>query len=433
MAIVRVAPAAVLNGAISVPPDKSITHRAILFGAISDRTVTVERPLDSEDTGATLSAMESCRVTVHGHLGDRIALDGAGLRGLRPPATIDCMNAGTLMRLLAGILVGQRCDGVQLDGDASLRRRPMMRVAGPLQAMGADIHTLPGGTPPVTITGSAALRALTHELKVASAQVKSAILLAGMFADGETWVIEPEPSRDHTELMLAAAGVPILRDGAAVGVRGPVEGLALPDMRVPGDFSSAAFHIVAGVLRADPVVRLTGVNLNPTRTGLLRVLERMGADVRVDERDPVAGEPNGDIYVRRTDGLVATEVAPDEVPSLIDELPLVGLLGAFASGVTVVRGAQELRVKESDRIDSVCAALRALGVRADDAPDGFSVHGAGRIGGGDVEAGGDHRLAMLGAVAGLASEDGVAVHGFEAAAVSYPRFANDLAELGAVG
>jgi 3-phosphoshikimate 1-carboxyvinyltransferase len=428
-----VAPVSLLNGAIRVPPDKSITHRALLLAALSDGPVVVENALDSQDTGATLAAVEACGVPVEGHLGGTVTLHGVGLRGLRPPGRIDCMNAGTLMRLLVGILTGQRCDGVVLDGDESLRRRPMGRVARPLTAMGAEVRTAPGGTPPLVVDAPVPLAGLRHELAVASAQVKSCILLAGLYADGETWVSEPEASRDHTERMLAAAGVPLLRADGAVGVRGPVAGLALPDLTVPGDFSSAAFHVVAGVLRADPVMRLTGVNLNPTRTGLLAVLARMGADVRVEPGQPMAGEPFGDVYVRRAGSLTATQVGPDEVPSLIDELPLVGLLGAFAAGVTRVRGARELRVKESDRIASVCAALRAMGVRADEHDDGFDVHGAGGLVGGEVQAGGDHRLAMLGAVAGLASRDGVTVHGFEAAAVSYPRFARDLAELGALG
>jgi 3-phosphoshikimate 1-carboxyvinyltransferase len=269
---------------------------------------------------------------------------------------------------------------------------------------------------------------------VASAQVKSCLLLAGLYAEGETWVREPAPSRDHTERMLEASGVPLLRDGeTAVGVRGPVDGLSLPDLEVPGDLSSAAFLLAAGVLRADPEVRLTGVNLNPRRAGLLRVLGRMGAEVRIEGGEPAVGEPAGDVIVRRAGRLQATEIAPEEVPSLIDELPLIGLLGAFAAGTTVVRGAGELRVKESDRIAAAIGALRALGARAEELPDGFAVTGAGRLAGGAVASGGDHRIAMLGAVAGLVSEEGVSVDGFEAAAVSYPGFARDLAALSAVG
>jgi len=434
MTVVRIPPVPRLAGRVSVPPDKSITHRALLLGALSDRTVTIERPLESDDTLATLNAVEACGATVDGLLGRRVEMEGRGLRGLSPPPMIDCANSGTLMRLLTGILVGQPGEDVILDGDESLRRRPMGRIAAPLRAMGAHVVTAPGGTPPLAVSGGRPLAALDHRLEVASAQVKSCLLLAGLFADGETWVEEPAPSRDHTERMLAAAGVAVLRDGERrVGVRGPVASLALPDLEVPGDISSAAFHLVAGALLADPEVRLAGVNLNPRRSGILRVLERMGVRVRVIPGPEVAGEPCGDLVVERAGTLQATEVAPEEVPSLIDELPLVGLLGAFAAGTTVVRGAEELRVKESDRIATVVAALRALGARAEERSDGFAVTGARRLLGGGMEAHGDHRLAMLGAIAGLASVEGVSVGGFEAAAVSYPGFAADLAALGAVG
>jgi 3-phosphoshikimate 1-carboxyvinyltransferase len=433
MSIVRISPAARLSGSLRVPPDKSITHRALLFGALSDRTVRVERPLDSEDTFATLTAVEACGAEVDGLLGAGVQIAGRGAYGLRPPPMIDCANAGTLMRLLAGILAGYPGGDTLMAGDDSLCRRPMNRIAKPLRAMGADIVTTPGGTPPMAVRGRRPLLAMEHRLEVASAQVKSCILLAGLYADGETWVEEPVASRDHTERMLAAAGVSILRDGERrVGVRGPVESLALPDLTVPGDISSAAFHLVAGALRADPEVRLVGVNLNPRRTGILDVMERMGVTIRVDAGSDVAGEPCGDLIVERAGTLHATEVEPEEVPRLIDELPMVGLLAAFAAGTTVVRGAEELRVKESDRIATVVAALRALGVRAEERPDGFAVTGSPRLLGGEVEAQGDHRLAMLGAIAGLASEEGVSVVGFEAAAVSYPGFASDLASLGAV-
>jgi 3-phosphoshikimate 1-carboxyvinyltransferase len=432
MAVVRVAPVSLLRGAVTVPPDKSLTHRSLLLAAVSDRDVRIGRPLDSEDTGATLAAVAACGAAVAGDLGREVWVAGRGLRGLRPPPHVDCMNAGTLMRLLAGILVGQPTSHVVMDGDDSLRRRPMTRIARPLRAMGAEVFTAPGGTPPLVVSGGAALRGVEHRLEVASAQVKSCALLAGLYAEGETWVHEPAPSRDHTERMLEAAGVPLLREGGAVGVRGPVERLALPDVDVPGDFSSAAALLVAAALLADPEVRLRGVNLNPGRTGLLAVMARMGADVTVEEGAPVAGEPCGDLVVRRADRLRATEVAPEEVPAMIDELPLVGVLGALAEGTTTVRGAGELRVKESDRIASVVAALRALGVAAEEREDGFAVTGSGRIAGGTVASAGDHRLAMLGAVAGLASREGVAVEGYEAVAVSYPGFARDLAAVGGV-
>jgi 3-phosphoshikimate 1-carboxyvinyltransferase len=432
MPVVRVAPVPAIGGTLRVPPDKSLTHRALMLAAVSDREVRLARPLDSADTGATLGAVEACGVRAEGHLGDAVAIEGRGLRGLRPPPALDCANAGTLMRLLPGLLVGQAAEHVVLDGDDSLRLRPMARVARPLRAMGAVVFTAPGGTPPLVVSGGAPLRGTEHRLPVASAQVKSCLLLAGLFADGETWVHEPAPSRDHTERMLAAAGAPVLREGGAVGVRGPVEGISLPDLEVPGDFSSAAPHLVAGALLGDPEVRLEGVNLNPRRTGLLAVMRRMGAEVREEPGPDVAGEPSGALVVGRAGALRATEVAPEEVPSMIDELPLVGVLGAMASGTTVVRGAAELRAKESDRIAALVAALRALGVRAQERDDGFEVRGDGRLPGGTMGSAGDHRLAMVGAVAGLASLDGVGVDGFEAVAVSYPGFAQDLAGLGAV-
>jgi 3-phosphoshikimate 1-carboxyvinyltransferase len=432
MPVVRVEPVPAIGGTLRVPPDKSLTHRALLLAAVSDRHVRIGRPLDSADTGATLAAVEASGVPVEGHLGDAVLVEGRGLRGLRPPPALDCANAGTLMRLLPGLIVGQHAEHVVLDGDDSLRRRPMTRVARPLRAMGAVVFTAPGGTPPLVVSGGAALRGVEHRLEIASAQVKSCLLLAGLYAEGETWVHEPVPSRDHTERMLAAAGVPVRREGTAVGVRGPAERLSLPDLEVPGDFSSAAPHLVAGALLGDPEVRLEGVNLNPGRTGLLAVMRRMGADVREEPGPDVAGEPCGTLAVGRAGPLRATEVAPEEVPSMIDELPLVGVLGAMASGTTVVRGAAELRAKESDRIAALVSALRALGVRADERDDGFEVRGAGRLPGGTMGSEGDHRLAMVGAVAGLASLDGVRVEGFEAVAVSYPGFARDLAELGAV-
>ena len=394
-------PADAVAGTIAVPPDKSLTHRAFLLGAISDRPVVVDDPLDSEDTRATLNAVRAMGAGVEGDIASgRVVVAGRGVRGLTPPPVIDCMNAGTLMRLAAGIIVGQ--------------------------------PPAEGGTPPMAVRPGLPLHGMVHELAMASAQVKSCVLLAGLNAEGETWVREPVPSRDHTERMLRAAGVEVMERDGMVGVAGPVAGLALPDMKVPGDFSSAAFAIVAGVLRGDPAVRVTGVNLNPGRTGLLDVLRRMGADVTVEPGPDVAGEPAGDVIVRRASMLHATEVTAAEVPSMVDEVPLVGLLGALAAGTTVVSGAGELRVKESDRIATVVELLRAVGADADEREDGFVVRGQMSIPGGEVQSHGDHRLAMLGALAGLASEGGVTVHGMEAAAVSYPGFTDDMLMLGAV-
>ncbi len=427
-------PAAAVAGTIAVPPDKSLTHRAFLLGAISDRPVVVDDPLDSEDTRATLDAVRSMGAGVEGDIASgRVVIAGRGVRGLTPPPVIDCRNAGTLMRLAAGIIVGQApAEVTVLDGDQSLRRRPMRRIADPLVAMGAAVIPAEGGTPPLAVRPGLPMHGTVHDLPIASAQVKSCLLLAGLNAAGDTWVREPVPSRDHTERMLRAAGVEVMERDGMVGVAGPIAGLALPDMRVPGDFSSAAFAIVAGVLRGDPAVRVVGVNLNPGRTGLLDVLRRMGADITVEMGEDVAGEPCGDVVVRRTETLVATEVTAAEVPSMVDEVPLVGLLGARADGTTVVSGAGELRVKESDRIATVVGLLRAVGAEAEEREDGFVVHGPSAIRGGEVHSHGDHRLAMLGALAGLVSDDGVTVHGMEAAAVSYPGFTEDMAALGVV-
>jgi 3-phosphoshikimate 1-carboxyvinyltransferase len=434
MTTVTFRPADAVAGTVAVPPDKSITHRAILLAAISDRSVVIDNPLQSDDTGATLAAARALGAGVEGGIDDgRVVVTGRGVRGLVPPPVIDCMNAGTLMRLVAGILVGQRPGDVTvLDGDDSLRRRPMRRIADPLVAMGAAVTPTGEGTPPVAVRPGLPLHGMVHDLPVASAQVKSCVLLAGLNAAGETWVREPVPSRDHTERMLRASGVDVMERDGMVGIAGPVAGLALPDVTVPGDFSSAAFAIVAGVLRGDPAVKVTGVNLNPGRTGLLAVLARMGADVVVQPGPDVAGEPSGDVVARRGGILQATEVTGDEVPSMVDELPLVGLLGALAAGTTVVRGAEELRVKESDRIRTVVELLRAVGADADERDDGFVVRGQMSLPGGEVHSHGDHRLAMLGALAGLASQSGVTVHGMEAAAVSYPSFTDDMRRLGAV-
>jgi len=433
MGVLRVDPAKGLRGEVRVPADKSLTHRAILLAAVSDRAVRVGRPLDSADTAATLGAIEACGATVDGDLGDELRIEGVGLRGLRPAPAIDCANAGTLMRLLTGLLVGQEGDRIVLDGDESLRERPMGRIAAPLRAMGASIWTAPGGTPPIVVSGGGPLRGVAHELPVASAQVKSCLLLAGLFAEGVTTVREPGASRDHTERLLRAAGVQLIEVDGGVAVSGPVAGLTLPDVEVPGDPSSAAPLAVAAALRADPEVRLVGVNLNPGRIGLFRVMERMGVPIRIEPASDVAGEPCGDVVVGRADRLECTDVAAPEVPSMIDELPLVGLLAAFAIGTTRVRGAAELRVKETDRITAAVDSLRALGVQAQEREDGFEVTGAPRLVGGDVASRGDHRMAMLGAVAGLASTEGVRITGFEAVEVSYPGFARDLGALGAVG
>jgi len=357
---------------------------------------------------------------------------GPGLRAAAPAtAPIDVGNAGTLMRLLPGWLAGQEGERWTIDGDASIRRRPVDRVAVPLERMGARIEATDGRFPPFAVAG-APLRGIEYELPVASAQVKSCVLLAGLLAAGRTTVVEPQPSRDHTERMLAAAGVRVERSGPRVTVAAQDE-LEPGTLHVPGDPSSAAFHAAAAAIVPGSRIVLADMGANWTRTGFFRILRRMGG-VAVGPLEEAAGddvpatEPVCELDVAAAP-LAGTVVEADEVPPAIDELPLVALLGCFAEGETVVRGAAELRVKESDRIATVVDGLRGLGARIEATADGFAVAGPGGLRGGVLHAHGDHRLAMLGAVAGLASREGVEVVGMEAAAVSYPGFEADLAAL----
>jgi 3-phosphoshikimate 1-carboxyvinyltransferase len=356
---------------------------------------------------------------VHEEDEDTLLVRGAGLHGLRPPqAPLDCGNAGTLIRLLAGVLAGQE-GRFELTGDDSLRERPMERIAEPLRRMGAQVETTDGRAP-LTIEGGA-LKAIDYELPVASAQVKSALLLAGLYADGRTTVLEPQPTRDHTELMLAEAGARVTRRPASVSID-TADRLGLERVGVPGDFSAAAPFLVAATLVPGSELTIHGVGLNPRRMGLLEVLQRMGARIAVYNRRQAGREPVGDLEVHASE-LVATEVAPAEVPLLIDELPLFALAAAMARGKSVLRGAGELRAKESDRIAGVVTALKGLGVRITEREDGFEVRGVPtRIRGGRMDSLGDHRLAVLGAVSGLVSGEGVDVRGAEAVAISFPGF-----------
>jgi 3-phosphoshikimate 1-carboxyvinyltransferase len=426
-----VAPASRLRGAIAAPPDKSISHRAALLGAMASEPVRITGYLDAEDTNSTLAAVAALGALVDRSAGE-IVVRGTGLREAREPGEpIDVGNAGTLMRLLPGWLAGQEGRSFSLDGDASIRRRPVDRIAEPLRQMGAEVETTEGRFPPFTVRG-ARLRSISYEMPVASGQVKSCVLIAGLAAEDPTTVGEPHASRDHTERMLARLGAAVHRFGRHVTVT-PVDELVGGDLHVPGDPSSAAFWLAAGAIVPGADIRVTGVGTNWTRIGFVRVLQRMGADVRGDlEEHPgdvvLADEPVSDLDIRPAP-LHGTVVEGDEIPLAIDELPLVGLVGCFAEGETVVRGAAELRVKESDRIAAVVDGLNALGGSAEALPDGFVVHGTGGLRGGAIDAGGDHRTAMLGAIAGLASREGVRVIGMEAAAVSYPGFTDDLARL----
>jgi 3-phosphoshikimate 1-carboxyvinyltransferase len=433
MSRVRIDPSGPLRGHLRPPTDKSISHRVALLGAMADDPVRISGYLEAEDTLSTLAAVEALGALVERRGDGNVVIRGTGLRAAQEPAgAIDVGNAGTLMRLLPGWLAGQDGRVFTLDGDASIRRRPVDRVAEPLALMGARIEARDGRFPPFTVTG-ARLHGIRYELPVASAQVKSCVLLAGMLAEGPTTIVEPQASRDHTERLLVQAGARLTRAGDELTLTS-VDELTLPgQLAVPADPSSAAFLVAAGILVKGSrlVVRDCGVNW--TRSGFFAIAERMGAivlgdfEARPDDAIP-AGEPVSDLDV--TAGpLVGTVVEADEVPLAIDELPLVALLGCFADGETVVRGAQELRVKESDRIAAVVDGLSALGGDLEATDDGFVVRGTGGLRGGTIASGGDHRMAMLGAVAGLASREGVTVDGMEAAAVSYPGFLEDLAAL----
>jgi 3-phosphoshikimate 1-carboxyvinyltransferase len=417
---VNVEPLHRILGHIAVPGDKSISHRAVLIGALCDGTTRVTGFGRSADTEATIEAVRALGVTVDEHDDETLDVHGRGLRGLVSPGVpIDCRNAGTLVRLLAGILAGQQGQRFELTGDGSLSARPMRRVADPLAQMGAGVETEDGHLP-LRIEGRS-LHAISYELPVASAQVKSAILLAGLYATGETTVVEPAPTRDHTELMLEAAGVTITRREMSVTVQ-PPERLELGEIEVPGDFSSAAPFIVAATLVPGSELHIHGVNLNPRRTGLLEILSRMGAGVTVYNRRRIAGEPAGDLEVRSAD-LVATTVTASEVPLAIDELPLFALVASCAHGDSVVLGAGELRAKETDRIEATADALRAIGQHVRGTDDGFRIRGVpARPRGGRIDSRGDHRIAMLGAVAALGSRNGIEIDGSECVAVSFPGF-----------
>ena len=415
----KIEPAAALRGHIAVPGDKSISHRAVLLGAIGEGESAVRGFGRSGDTEATIAAVRALGVTVDEDDVDSLRMQGVGLRGLREPvAPIDCGNSGTTLRLLAGILAGQQ-GRFELTGDDSLRRRPVDRIADPLTQMGAHVES-DDGTPPLVVAGGE-LRGIRYELPVASAQVKSCVLLAGLYAAGQTTVVEPLPTRDHTELMLEAAGVRVTRKQRRVTV-GPAEHLRLGEVDVPGDFSAAAPFIVAATLLPGSELTIHDIGLNPRRTGLLDVLARMGARITVFNRHKSAGEPVGDLDVRAAE-LTATTVTAEEVPRMVDELPLFALAAASAHGESKVEGAQELRVKETDRIETVTTSLRALGIRITASDDGLGVRGVpSRPKGGGMSSHGDHRIAMLGAVAGLASREGVELQDAQAVAVSFPGF-----------
>ncbi|MCY3603914.1 MAG: 3-phosphoshikimate 1-carboxyvinyltransferase [Chloroflexi bacterium] len=409
-----------LRATLRVPPDKSISHRALILNGIAEGEARVENLLDSDDVRSTAACMAALGVEIDWPEDSSEArIRGGGLHGLyESEDTLDCGNSGTTMRLLTGLLAAQPLFSV-LTGDDSLRTRPMGRVIEPLRRMGARISARRGDTlAPIAIRGGN-LRAIQYEMPVFSAQVKSALLLAGLSVEGRTRITEPVPTRDHTEKMLAAMGAPVAREGRTVTVRRP--GRLQPlGMRVPGDISSAAPWLVLGACHPDAELHIEGVGINPTRTGLLDVLGRMGASIELQEERETSGEPVADLVVRSST-LSGVTVQGSEIPRAIDELPLVALLGCFAHGTTVVREAEELIVKESNRIETVVTMLSAMGASIEATADGFVVEGSSQLHGARLDAANDHRMGMLGAVAGALASGETRIEN-DAVSVSYPDF-----------
>lgn len=419
-----------LHGTLSIPGDKSISHRAVMFAALADGCSQIEGFLEGEDTRATAAIFAQLGVRIETPSSSRRIVHGVGVDGLQAPREVlDCGNAGTGMRLLAGLLAAQRFDSV-LVGDASLSRRPMRRVTAPLTQMGARIDTNEDGTPPLRIHGGQTLTGIDYRSPVASAQVKSCVLLAGLYAQGETRVREPHPTRDYSERMLAAFGVEIDFSPGYACLRGG-QRLRATDIVVPADFSSAAFFLVAASVIPGSDITLQAVGLNPRRTGLLEALRLMGADIEVGDPRQQGGEAVADLRVRYAP-LHGTRIPEALVPDMIDEFPALFVAAAAARGRTEVRGAAELRVKESDRLAAMATGLRALGVQVDETADGATIHGGGRLGSGTIDSHGDHRIAMAFAIAGQLADGQVRIEDVANVATSFPGF-DDLSRTAGFG
>lgn len=412
-------PGGSVKGRIRVPGDKSISHRSIMLGSLAEGTTEVEGFLEGEDALATLQAFRDMGVVIEGPHHGRVTIHGVGLHGLQaPPGPLYLGNSGTSMRLLAGLLAAQPFDST-LTGDASLSKRPMNRVAKPLRAMGAVIETGPEGRPPLTIRGGQRLTGMDYEMPMASAQVKSCLLLAGLYAADSTSVSEPAPTRDHTERMLRGFGYPVSVEGNTARVASGHK-LTACHIEVPADISSAAFFLVAASIAEDADVLLEHVGINPTRTGVIDILKLMGADISLENLREVGGEPVADIRVRSAQ-LKGIDIPEDLVPLAIDEFPVLFIAAAYAEGRTVLRGAEELRVKESDRIQVMADGLQALGAQVQPTPDGIIIDG-GRLAGGEVWAHGDHRIAMSFSVAALRADGVIRIHDCANVATSFPNF-----------
>jgi 3-phosphoshikimate 1-carboxyvinyltransferase len=425
-----VKPGGRLSGAFRVPGDKSISHRSIIFAAVAEGTTHISGFLQGEDSLNTLRAFRSMGVEIEGPDSDgRVVIHGVGLHGLKPADTaIDLGNSGTSMRLMAGLLSGQSFS-VELSGDRSLSRRPMKRVTDPLSKMGAKVTSEEGGRPPLKIHGGQSLQGIDYTMPMASAQVKSCLLLAGMYAKGKTSVTEPAITRDHTERMLSTFAYPITRQGARVSIAGGGRLIAC-DIDVPGDISSAAFFMVAASIAPNSDITLQHVGVNPTRTGVIDILQRMGANIELHNRREIGGEPVADIRIQSA-LLTGIKIPAELVPLAIDEFPVIFIAAACAQGQTVVTGAKELRVKESDRIQVMADGLKILGVDAQPTEDGMIING-GRIGGGKVHSHDDHRIAMAFTMAALCADGEIQIEDCENVNTSFPGFV-DLAQKAGIG
>jgi len=415
----RVMPGGVLKGRLRVAGDKSISHRSVMLGSLADGITHVTGLLEGEDVLCTLAAFRAMGVQAKGPEQGRLTIQGVGLQGLQPPAQpLDMGNSGTAMRLMAGILAGQQFDSV-LVGDASLSKRPMKRVSDPLGLMGARIETAEGGRPPLRIKGGEKLRGIDYRMPMASAQVKSSLLLAGLYAEGETLVTEPAPTRDHTERMLRGFGYDVITEGATIRLRGGGK-LKSCDIDVPADISSATFFLVGGAIAPGSDLVLEHVGINPTRIGVINILKLMGADLTLENAREVGGEPVADLRVRGS-RLRGIRIPEDQVPLAIDEFPALFVAAACAEGETVLTGAHELRVKESDRIAVMADGLKRLGIEAQETPDGIVIQG-GTIQGGEVNSHGDHRIAMSFAIAALRARGPIRILDCKNVATSFPEF-----------
>jgi len=415
----RVAPGGLFRGRLRVAGDKSISHRSVMLGSLAEGVTHVSGLLEGEDVLCTLAAFRAMGVQAKGPEQGRLTIQGVGLNGLRPPAqALDMGNSGTAMRLMTGILSGQKFDSV-LIGDESLSKRPMKRVSEPLGTMGAHIETNEGGRPPLKVKGGQALHGIEYKMPMASAQVKSCLLLAGLYSKGETVVTEPAPTRDHTERMLRGFGYDVKTDGATIRLRGGGK-LKACEIDVPADISSATFFLVGAAIAPGSDLVLEHVGINPTRIGVINVLKLMGTDLTMENVREVGGEPVADLRVRGS-RLKGIRIPEDQVPLAIDEFPALFIAAACAEGETILTGAHELRVKESDRIAVMAAGLKRLGINAEETPDGIAIQG-GQLQGGEVESHGDHRIAMSFAIAALRASAPITIRDCKNVATSFPDF-----------